>query len=118
MRSVFVPRATDMPGAPRRRTPRLRRERVASRRSSRNRTVRKDVSGTTVDLLIRGGTIVNGDGSRRSDVAIRDGVVVAIDDFESIEATETVDASGMLVLPGIVDEHVHPVYLDDPAYIS
>jgi hypothetical protein len=62
------------------------------------------------DLLIRGGTVVTADGSRRADVAVRGGSIAAVEaDLSSLAATarEVVDASGLLVLPGCVDVHTH-----------
>ena len=60
------------------------------------------------DLVIRGGTVVDGTGAspRVADVAIHDGLVVAIGaDLGS--ARRTLDASGALVTPGFVDVHSH-----------
>ncbi len=62
------------------------------------------------DLLIRGGTVVTATGSRRADVAVDGGVIAAIDDDLgglAASARETVDATGLLVLPGVVDVHTH-----------
>ncbi len=62
------------------------------------------------DLLVRGGTVVTVEGSRRADVAIRGGSIVAIEpDLAALagSAREVVDASGLLVLPGCVDVHTH-----------
>jgi dihydropyrimidinase len=77
-----------------------------------------NVSIPKLDLLIRGGTVIGGYGARTCDVGIRGGVIVGLDDLDDVETAETIDAGGMLLLPGVVDEHVHPIYLDDPAYIS
>jgi len=66
---------------------------------------------TTYDLVIRGGTIVDGTGSPGyvGDVAIRDGVVDALgaDVDAAADATMTVDATGRIVCPGFVDIHTH-----------
>jgi len=66
---------------------------------------------TTYDLMIRGGTIVDGTGSPGyvGDVAIRDGVVDALgaDVDAAAEVTMTVDATGRIVCPGFVDIHTH-----------
>jgi dihydropyrimidinase len=61
------------------------------------------------DRVIRGGTVVTASGSRRADVAIRGGIIEAIEPDLSgpAAAAEVVDATGMLVLPGIVDVHTH-----------
>ncbi len=64
------------------------------------------------DLVIRGGTLVTGEGQRRGALAIRDGRIAAVDrDAAMPQARETIDASGWHVLPGVIDTHVH---LRDP----
>lgn len=59
-----------------------------------------------LDLLIRGGTVVTPAGEVQADVAIAGGHIAAVDPIDE-PATRTIDASGMLVLPGLVDAHVH-----------
>ncbi|MGA8726668.1 MAG: amidohydrolase family protein [Acidimicrobiales bacterium] len=61
-----------------------------------------------LDLIIRGGTVVDGTGgpSRRADVGVRDGTIVAIGEIEE-PASASVDADGLLVTPGFVDLHTH-----------
>jgi N-acyl-D-aspartate/D-glutamate deacylase len=60
------------------------------------------------DLLIRGGTVVDGTGAprRSADVAIDDGRVSAIGAVHGT-AKRTLDASGCVVAPGFVDIHTH-----------
>lgn len=58
------------------------------------------------DLLIRGGTCVTAADTFRADVAIRAGRIVAAgEDLGS--ADKVIDASGLLVMPGGIDSHVH-----------
>src|SRR5919202_5906250 len=60
------------------------------------------------DLLIEGGTVVNAHARAEADLAVKDGVIIAIGRGEAMpEARETIDATGFHVLPGVVDVHVH-----------
>ena len=64
------------------------------------------------DLVIRGGTVVDGTGATgiAADVAIEDGRVVAIepgDALSTAEARATIDATDRVVAPGFVDIHTH-----------
>ncbi|MGA2792064.1 MAG: dihydropyrimidinase [Roseiarcus sp.] len=64
-----------------------------------------------LDLVIRGGTVVSASDSARCDVGVRDGRIVAL--AERIEGgAKEIDASGLLLLPGGIDSHVH---LDQPS---
>ena len=66
------------------------------------------------DLLLAGGTVVTGSGKRRADVGVRGKTIAAVEPALSREdAREVVDATGKYIFPGIIDVHVHPVYLDD-----
>lgn len=63
-----------------------------------------------VARAITGGTVVTAEGSEALDVYIDDGRIVALVDPAGpapITATETVDAGGLLVMPGMIDVHVH-----------
>ena len=63
-----------------------------------------------VDLLVRGGTVVTRDGSARADVAVEGGRIAAVEpDLGGLagSAREDVDATGLLVLPGVIDVHTH-----------
>jgi len=58
------------------------------------------------DLAIRGGTVVTASDTVRADIGVRGGRIVAV--AEGIaDATQVIDASGLLVLPGGIDSHVH-----------
>lgn len=61
------------------------------------------------DLVIKGGTIVDGTGRARfvGDVAIGDGLLVQVGGTVTGDATETIDATGRIVTPGFVDVHTH-----------
>jgi dihydropyrimidinase len=59
------------------------------------------------DTLIRGGTVVSATGSTRADVAVTQGRVSAIGPGLEAPGADVVDATGLLVLPGVVDVHTH-----------
>jgi dihydropyrimidinase len=61
-------------------------------------------------LIVRGGTVVTATESRLADVAVDGGVITAIEpDISGMAAgaDRVVEATGMLVLPGVVDAHTH-----------
>ena len=60
------------------------------------------------DLIIRGGTIIDGSGEQRyvADIGIKDGKVARIGEITET-ATEEINAAGKLVAPGWVDIHTH-----------
>ena len=58
-------------------------------------------------LLLRGGTVIGADGSRRADVLVRDERIAAVEaDIDPGDA-EVVDAGGAYVIPGGIDVHTH-----------
>ena len=63
----------------------------------------------TYDLIIRNGTIVDGQGGEPyvGDVAVRDGVIEAVGSINGAAAEREIDATGLLVTPGFVDLHTH-----------
>lgn len=61
---------------------------------------------TDVELLVAGGTVVTPTGRRRLNVGIRNGVIGYVGPAVPT-AARTVDATGLLLLPGGVDTHVH-----------
>ena len=60
------------------------------------------------DLVIRGGTVVDGTGAARfvADVAVDGGVITAVGHI-SAQGREEIDATGKIVAPGFVDIHTH-----------
>lgn len=67
--------------------------------------------GAHYDLLIRGGTCVLPWGMEQTSVGIRQGRIAAIGVPAGATAEQTIDATGLHVLPGLIDPHVH---LRDP----
>ena len=61
------------------------------------------------DLIIRGGTVVDGSGAaaRRADVAIAGDRLVAVEDHVDATGAREIDADGRVVTPGFVDVHTH-----------
>lgn len=60
------------------------------------------------DLVIRGGTVVDGTGTApyRADVAVKDGLIARIGEVAG-RGAEEIDATGRIVTPGFVDIHTH-----------
>jgi dihydroorotase len=53
------------------------------------------------EFVVRGAVVIDRDGRRRADVAVRDGVVVAVGD--ELDGGTVLDASGCILTPGLVD---------------
>jgi N-acyl-D-aspartate/D-glutamate deacylase len=72
----------------------------------------------TFDVVITGGTVVDGSGgpARSVDVGIRGGRIAAIGDLKSAARTRTIDAKGLVVAPGFIDMHNHSddTLVDEP----
>ena len=60
------------------------------------------------DLVIRGGTVVDGSGAKRftADVGIKDGMIAEVGRITA-NARRTIDADGLIVSPGFIDGHTH-----------
>ncbi|RPI99344.1 MAG: allantoinase AllB, partial [Deltaproteobacteria bacterium] len=60
------------------------------------------------DLIIQNGMVVTSQGLFRADIAVRTGMIVALGEKPSLgETREILDATGLHVLPGVIDDHVH-----------
>ena len=61
------------------------------------------------DLVIRGGSVVDGTGrpATTADIAVDDGLVTEVGRLDDTSASRTIDADGLLVTPGWVDIHTH-----------
>jgi dihydroorotase (multifunctional complex type) len=62
-----------------------------------------------IDLRVAGGDVMTPGGRRRADVLVRDGKIAGVVEpgIEVADVGRTLDAGGRLVLPGMVDPHVH-----------
>ncbi len=71
---------------------------------------------TDYDLIIRGGTVIDGTKAPRfdADVGVRAGRIAAIGDLSAASAAQSVDATGRIVAPGFIDAHTH----DDQAALT
>jgi dihydroorotase len=68
----------------------------------------------SADLVINGGRVVTPDSVFPASVAIRDGKIIGVGSADTMPpAAETLDATGLHVLPGAIDVHVH---FRDPGY--
>ncbi len=61
----------------------------------------------TFDLILKRGVVVNHDGEGLRDVGVADGRIAEIGDLSSASAGETVDCTGLHILPGVIDTQVH-----------
>jgi len=61
----------------------------------------------TYDLIVRGGEVVNHAGRGMADIGVRDGRIFAVGDLGQASAGEVFDATGLTVLPGVIDSQVH-----------
>lgn len=64
---------------------------------------------TAFDLIVRGGTIVDGSGAPRfrGDVGVAGGFIAAVGDLSAATAPTVLDASGLMVAPGFINLHSH-----------
>lgn len=61
----------------------------------------------TYDLIVRGGEVANHAGRGLADVGVIDGKIAFIGDLSQASAGEVFDATGLTVLPGVIDTQVH-----------
>ena len=73
----------------------------------RSGTAEEAPMAETFDLVVKGATIVNQDGTGVRDIGIRAGRITALGDLGAARAAETIDARHLHVLPGVIDTQVH-----------
>lgn len=90
-------------------------------------TAAGDAMSGPYDLLIAGGTVVDGTGdpARPAAVLVKDGRIAFVgtidpDTIELVEDGESFDATGLVVAPGFIDAHAHgdPTDPDDPPFTN
>jgi dihydroorotase len=59
------------------------------------------------DAIFKNGTVVNHDGIHRADIGVVGGRIAAIGALSGASAEETVDCTGLHILPGVIDTQVH-----------
>src|SRR5229473_1028063 len=75
------------------------------------------------DKLIKGGTIVDGTGlpPYKADVGIKNGKIAKIGHLKTSDAKQVLDATGLIVAPGVIDLHCHydaPLHWDPSCSIG
>ena len=63
--------------------------------------------------VFRNATVVTADGSRTADVAVSGGIIEAVGEVTPREGDCEIDCTGLTLMPGLVDVHVH---LREPGY--
>ena len=61
----------------------------------------------TADVIVAGGSVVTPHGLLVTDVAVTDGLIERIGPKLETNSAEVIDATGLLVLPGVIDVHTH-----------
>lgn len=59
------------------------------------------------DLIVKNGTLVNHNGIGLGDIGIKNGKITAIGDLKTRSADKIIDATGLHILPGLIDSQVH-----------
>lgn len=62
---------------------------------------------TTADTILKNGTVLLPGTTTKTNIALKDGKIVAIGELADWNAGETVDCTGLHILPGVIDTQVH-----------
>lgn len=68
---------------------------------------------TPSDTLFRNGLVVAEGKITPADVLVRGDKIAGVAPPSTLDASQVIDAAGKYIFPGIIDAHVHPIYLDD-----
>ncbi len=68
---------------------------------------RKLLQQQSFDLVLRGGSVIDGAPARPADVGIAGARISAVRDLSGVTAARTLDVSGLTVTPGFIDVHTH-----------
>ncbi|MFN2420351.1 MAG: amidohydrolase family protein [Gemmatimonadota bacterium] len=84
------------------------------------RSGRPALARPPLDLLVRGGVVLDGTGRPRypADVGVRDGRIVEVGALEGAEAVAVLEVAGLVVAPGFIDIHGHTdlgIFVDNRA---
>src|SRR4051812_4973234 len=77
---------------------------------SSNSSMRPQYTGRSMDdVVIRNALLLDGEGSppRRGDLAVKDGRIRELGKVSRVAAKEVLDADGLALMPGIIDNHTH-----------
>ena len=58
-------------------------------------------------ILLKNGMVVSGNGSKKQDVLIQDGIIMEVSDSILASDAEQVDVTGKILFPGFIDAHTH-----------
>jgi len=70
------------------------------------------------DYVLQGGTLVYPEKTREAAVGIKNGRLYILKSSKRPQGKTFVDASGCFILPGLIDAHTHPVYVDNLEQIA
>lgn len=72
-------------------------------------TAANSVSGEDVDILLTGGSVIDGSGGAavQTNVGIKDDKIVYVGQSDTPEAAWTIDCTGLIICPGFIDLHNH-----------
>jgi dihydroorotase len=69
--------------------------------------VKQGLPVTQIDLILKGGSVVNHNGEAVADIAVNQGRIIGLGDVSQFKATEVLDCRNLHILPGVIDSQVH-----------